>query len=94
MITDPGRSTTVAHAEDAPTMHVFATSDPCRLVRQVKEIPLLDPRTLRRIRPLPPRVAGESDSWAHKQFCDSTNLGKSSASESDSPAGRAGRGLV
>ena len=38
-------------------------SDPCRLVRQVKKIPWLEPRQ-RALGPLPPCVAGESDSDA------------------------------
>ena len=38
-------------------------SNPCRLVRQVKEVSWLEPR-LREPRPLPPCVAGESGSHA------------------------------
>ena len=39
-------------------------SDPCRLVRPVKEIHGLDLESRCSIRPLPPCVAGESDSGA------------------------------
>src|SRR5665213_1888521 len=46
------------------------------------------------LRPLPPCVAGESDSTASDKNDDWAALGHSSASESDSAAGRAGRGLV
>ena len=44
-------------------------------------------------RPLPPCVAGESDSTGFAKYSDLVILWNSSASESDSPAGRAGRGL-
>src|SRR5665213_3428910 len=67
--------------------------DPCRLVLQVKEIPSLETH-LRALRPLPPCVAGESDSAAFEKHDDFAAQCKSSATESDSPAGRAGRGLV
>src|SRR5579872_6775647 len=45
------------------------------------------------IRPLPPCVAGEPDSAACEQHSDLACFWKSWALESDSPAGRADRGL-
>jgi len=48
----------------------------------------------RSIRSLPPCVAGESDSYAFEEHGDLAVRFDSSASESDSPAGRAGRGLL
>src|SRR5665213_1055547 len=47
--------------------HPLPKNDPCRLVRQVSEILWLD-RFRRVIRPLPPCVAGESDSRAFKEL--------------------------
>ena len=52
---------------------------------------MLDP-PLRRAGPLPPRVAGESDSAGFGQQ-RKTPVSRSLGEESDSPAGRAGRGL-
>ncbi len=68
--------------------------DPCRLVRQVKKIPWLDVAIPASIRPLPPRVAGESDSHALKDILIGTLSPIWRASESDSPAGQARRGLI
>ena len=67
-------------------------NDPCRLVRQVSEILRLD-RFLRVNRPLPPCVAGESDSSPPRNSSDMTPSSDPQAVESDSLAGRAGRGL-
>jgi hypothetical protein len=48
--------------------------DPCRLARQVKEIPWLETKR-RATRPLPPCVAGESDSATFaKQGASATSL--------------------
>jgi len=43
---------------------VGGPADPCRLDRQVKEIPWLDPGRAESTRPLPARLAGKSDSQA------------------------------
>ncbi len=54
----------------------FARSDPCRLVRPVREIPRLEPQ-MRAPRPLPPCVAGESDSHCLQEtgrFCGALEI--------------------
>ena len=50
-------------------VHEMVSLDPCRLVRQVSENRRLEQIS---IRPLPPRVAGESDTAALKEPCDLT----------------------
>src|SRR5262249_2211056 len=74
------------------TAHIVI--DPCRFVRQVKEIGWLELSLPNSSRPLPVHPAGESDFSATTVKGEIVFMRELIATKSDSPATQGGRGLI